>query len=102
MTPQDLTLLIGAIGAFFTVLGGGVKALLSHINSNALASAQREESARSALSERLQQEINGLRADIAKVQAEKAIYLQRIYQLEHFIHLQPGINIPTMEGWPPR
>ena len=102
MTPQDLTLLIGAIGAFFAVLGGGAKWLLSHIDTKALASAQREESARSALSERLQQEINGLRADIAKVQAEKAIYLQRIYQLEHFIHLQPGINIPTMEGWPPR
>ena len=29
MTPQDLTLLIGAIGAFFTVLGGGAKALLA-------------------------------------------------------------------------
>ena len=101
MTPQDLTLLIGAIGAFFAVLGGGAKWLLSHIDDKALDSARREESARSALSERLQQEINGLRADIAKVQADKALYLRRIYQLEHFIHMQPGINIPEMKDWPP-
>ena len=101
MTPQDMTLLIGAIGAFFAVLGGGAKWLLSHIDDKALKSSVREEEARSALSKRLQQEIDGLRADIAKVQAEKSLYLKRIYQLEYFIHMQPGINIPVMEGWPP-
>ena len=101
MTPADITLLIGAIGAFFAVLGGGAKWLLNHIDDKAMESASREESARSALSERLQQEINGLRLDIAKVQAEKSLYLKRIYQLEYFIHMQPGINIPAMEGWPP-
>lgn len=40
MTPQDLTLLIGAIGAFFAVLGGGAKWLLSHIDDKALEFAK--------------------------------------------------------------
>lgn len=46
MTSQDLTLLISAIGAFFSVLGGGAKWLLSHIDDKALESAKRKEAAR--------------------------------------------------------
>lgn len=101
MTPQDVTLLIGAIGAFFAILGGGAKWLLSHLDAKANESAKREELARSALSLRLQDEIAVLRADLSRMQGEKSLYLKRIYQLEYFIHTQPGINIPNMDGWPP-
>ena len=101
MNPADMTLLIGAVGAFFAVLGGGAKWLLSYIESRNKESADREQAARLALSSRLENEIAQLRREIAKGQAEKSLYIRRIYQLEYFIHRQPGIDIPAMEGWPP-
>ena len=63
--------------------------------------ARRELEARTELSERLQMEISSLRQELEKVRGENALYLRRIYQLESFIHLQPGIDIPRMDGWPP-
>ena len=101
MTPESLTLLIGALGGFLVVLGGGAKWLLSHIDAKDKASALREAEARIELSKRLHEEIDDLRTALTKVQSEKSLYLKRIYQLEYFIHTQPGIDIPAMEGWPP-
>ena len=49
MTPQDITLLLGAFGIFIGILGGGDKWLLSHIAANAVASEVREEKARNAM-----------------------------------------------------
>ena len=101
MTPESLTLLLGALGTFLVALGGGAKWLLSHINAKDIASALRELEARNELSARLHEEIETLRAALNKGHAEKSLYLKRVYQLEYFIHLQAGISIPTMEGWPP-
>jgi hypothetical protein len=101
MTPEGLTLLIGSLGAFFVVIGGGAKWMLSHLDGKDKASALRESEARNELSKLLNDEISLLRQDLAKVQSEKSLYLKRIYQLEYFIHTQPGISIPAMEGWPP-
>lgn len=92
---------MGAITAFFTILGGGAKWLLSHIEARTKEAASREEIARGALSIRLHDEIAALRLEIVNVHIEKSLYLKRIYQLEYFIHLQPGLNMPPMEGWPP-
>ena len=101
MTPESLTLLIGAMGTFLVALGGGAKWLLSYINSKDIASALRELEARNDLSQRLHEEISSLREALIKGQFEKSLYLKRVYQLEYFIHTHPGISIPTMEGWPP-
>lgn len=101
MTPQDITLLLGAFGIFIGILGGGGKWLLSHIAANAAISEAREEKARNDLSLRMREEIDALRGELAKVLSEKSLYLKRIYQLEYFIHKQPGVEIPDMEGWPP-
>lgn len=101
MTPESLTLLIGALGSFLVVIGGGAKWMLSHWDAKDKASALRESEARNELSRKLNDEITALRVDLARVQSEKSLYLKRIYQLEYFIHNQPGIDIPKMEGWPP-
>jgi hypothetical protein len=101
MTPQDTPLILGALGAFFLTLGGGVKWLLTHLDARTKEMQLTEVAARNELSERLHQEINLLRIEIEKMRFEKAIYIRRIYQLEHFIYSQPGADIPSMEGWPP-
>jgi hypothetical protein len=101
MTPESITLLIGALGGFFVVLGGGAKWLLSHLDAKDQAAALRESEARNELSRRLNDEISLLRKDISRMQTERALYFRRIHQLEGFIHRIPGIDIPAMEGWPP-
>lgn len=101
MTPESVTLLIGALGSFLLVLGGGCKWMLSHLDAKDKASALRESEARNELSKRLNEEITLLRTEISRLQSYQALHVRRIYQLEYFIHTQPGINIPTMEGWPP-
>lgn len=101
MSASDISTLLGAIGAFLVVAGGGAKWLLSHIEVLRLASEVRETAARTALSERLQMEIGELRQELTKLQMLNGIYLRRIYQLENFIHQLPDIDIPVMEGWPP-
>lgn len=101
MTPESLTLLIGALGGFLVVIGGGAKWLLAHLDAKDKASALREAEARNELIRRFNDEIASLRKDLSAVQSEKSLYLKRIYVLEYFIHNQPGISIPAMEGWPP-
>jgi hypothetical protein len=101
MTPSEIALLLAAFGAFFATMGGGIKWLLAHIDAKTSEAQLQEVTARALLGDRLNEDIRMLRSDIAALRAEKAIFLRRIYQLEGFIHMQPGITIPTMEGWPP-
>lgn len=112
MGVDTIIALLGALGTFLAVFGGGAKWLLNHmdqkskealasIEAAAKESAAKEEKARAELYQRLQGEISDLRNELLKVQKEKQLYLKRIYQLEYFIHTQPGIDIPTMDGWPP-
>ena len=53
------------------------------------------------LSERLYEELRVLRQELVETQATNRLCLRRIYQLEGFIHKQPGIESPAMDGWPP-
>lgn len=101
MTAQDIVAFLGAFGIFLAILGSGGRWVISQIAANTLASEAREQSARDELSARMREEIDGLRAELAKVLAEKSLYLRRIYQLEHYIHRQPGMTIPEMSDWPP-
>lgn len=101
MSIQDVVVFLGAFGLFLGVLGSGGRWLLNLIVENTSAAEKRESLAREELSDMMKDQLAELRAELAKVQADKTLYLQRIYQLEHFIHQQPGISIPTMEGWPP-
>lgn len=101
MNASDISTLLIAAGGFLVVLGGGGKYLLSRMDAKNEAAALNEDKARSALSERLQTEISYLRQELQEVQGKSALYLRRIYQLESFIHKQPGIDIPLMDGWPP-
>jgi hypothetical protein len=98
MSPNEL---IAAIITVLGIVGAGVKWLLTHLASNAASAALKESEARAQLSERLHDEIRVLRMELAEIHVEKKLYLRRIFQLERFIHTQPGINIPEMEGWPP-
>ena len=75
--------------------------MLSHLDAKDKASALRESEARNELSKLLNEEISLLRVDVAKLQADKGLYMKRIYQLEGFIRLTPGVSIPLMDNWPP-
>ena len=101
MTPESITLLIGALGGFFIVIGGGAKWMLVHLDAKDTASALRESEARNELSKRLNDEISSLRAALDKLQNVNQLYLRRVYQLESMIHNQPSLDLPSMEGWPP-
>ena len=98
MTPTEL---LASLSGLIVLFGGGSKWLLAHIAANAATSALKESEARSLLSEHLHNEIRILRIELAEMHIEKKLYLRRIFQLERFIHAQPGIDIPDMEGWPP-
>lgn len=102
MTVESITLLIGALGTFLVVIGGGAKWMLSHLDAKDQASALRESEARNALSARMNDEISALRNQLDDVRSSSQIYLRRVYQLEYAIHSQPGMSLPVMEGWPPK
>lgn len=102
MNVENITLLLGALGTFLVVIGGGAKWLLSHLDSKEQASALRESEARNALSARMHDEISGLRKQLDELRLSSQVYLRRVYQLEFAIHSQPGMSLPVMEGWPPK
>lgn len=101
MTADQWVPLIVAIGGLLAGIGGGIKWLLGRVEARIAASAENEKEAREELAKRLNEEIRLLRIELIAAQKDKSLYLRRIYMLESFIHKQPGIEIPTMEGWPP-
>lgn len=101
MTNDQWPALIIAIGGLLAVVGGGIKWLLGRVEARIAASAANEKEAREELAKRLNEEIRLLRIELVVAQKDKSLYLRRIYMLENFIHKQPGIEIPIMEGWPP-
>lgn len=102
MSTDNWPALLVAIGGLLAVLGTGIKWLLNKVEARIASSAVKEQEAREALSKRLNEEIYLLRGELVKSQLEKSLYLRRIYVLEAFIHRQPGIEIPDMNGWPPQ
>lgn len=101
MNFQDFQILSFSIVGIFAALGGGVKWLTTHLDAKQDKAALAESEARTELSNRLHEEIRVLRIELADMRAEKRLYLRRILQLEAFIHAQPGMAIPLMDGWPP-
>lgn len=101
MNASDISTILGAAGGFILVLGGGAKYLLSRMDAKTEAAAKLEKEARTELYERLQTEISFLRQELREAEGKSQLYLRRIFQLESFIHRQPGIDIPLMDGWPP-
>ena len=102
MTAESLTLLIGALGGFFIVIGGGAKWMLAHLDAKDKAAALRESEARMELTRRMNDEISSLRQDLDSMRGASNVQLRRIYQLEFVIHMTPGLALPEMEGWPPK
>lgn len=101
MITSDIILILGALGTLLLSFGGGVKWLMAHVDAKTNAAQLVELQARTFMSDRFNEDIRMLRSEIAIMRSEKAIFRKRIYQLERFIHMQPGILIPDMEGWPP-
>ena len=97
----DFSSYVVAITGLLIAVGGGIKYLLGRVETRIAASAANEKEAREELAKRLNEEIRLLRVELVTAQKDKSLYLRRIYVLENFIHKQPGIEIPTMEGWPP-
>lgn len=97
----DIPALLTAAGGLLLILGGGAKWLLSRMDAKNEAAALREGQARTELSERLQVEISHLREEVSELQKLNGLYRRRIFQLESVIHRQVGMDIPTMDGWPP-
>jgi hypothetical protein len=106
MTVQEWPIVAGALAGLLAVFGTGIKWLVGRIDTQQANAAKMESDARMELSARLHEEIRVLRDELTqarKTHAEElALYRQRVYQLEHFIHEQPGINIPSAEWWPPK
>lgn len=101
MTMTDFNTILMAALAVLAAIGTAGKWLIMYVDGKQAASDLAEAKAMTALSERLHEEIKVLRAELATSHALNRIYLRRIFQLETFIHGQPGINVPVMEGWPP-
>jgi hypothetical protein len=101
VTAGDINAIIASSLAVAAIIGGGMKWFLSHVEAIQVKAALSEEKARTALSERLHEEIRILRNDLTNMHVEKNLFLRRIFQLEGFIHKLPGIDIPDMPGWPP-
>ena len=98
---EQLPTILGALGTFLIVLGGGIKWILSHIEAKIKESSSFAEKARNELQAKVAEEISSLKTSIMKLESLNSIYMRRIYTLESFIHKQPGIDIPDMQGWPP-
>ena len=101
MTAAEIQILIGSIGGLIVALAAGGKWVLNYIDVVQARAAEVELRAREKLSERLYEELRVLRQELVETQATNRLCLRRIYQLEGFIHKQPGIESPAMDGWPP-
>ena len=101
MTTEQWPALLVAIGGVLATIGWGIKWLINLVEARIRVAAESEKEAREKLADRLNEEIRLLRIELSLSQKDKSLYLRRIYMLETFIHKQPGIDIPTMEGWPP-
>lgn len=97
----DFNAIIMAILAVIAAIVGAGKWVIMYVDGKQAASDLSESKALTALSQRLHEEIRVLRLELAHSHSMNRIYLRRIFQLETFIHSQPGVNVPPMEGWPP-
>lgn len=116
----DVPSLIASAVVLLATVGTGLKWVLGKVDDRIKASdemyAQRikasqedAEEARNKLEDRFTAEIKSLQCELASVRNDLRLSLElnnlfrnRIYQLENLIHKVPGVEIPDMQGWPPR
>lgn len=101
MTPQDIMLILGGIGALLASLGGASKWILTYIDAKAKEAIDAEKLARKELKDYMDGEIRALTTQLTAVSTREAFYFRRILQLEAYLQAK-GIDLPSMEGWPPR
>ena len=102
MTIQDIMLILGGIGALLASLGGAAKWILTYIDTKAKENLENEKKARDELKVYMDREIRELTEQLHIVNSREGLYLKRILQLEAYILGQKGLELPTMEGWPPK
>ncbi len=101
MTPQDIMLILGGIGALLVSLGGAAKWILTYIDTKAKEAIDAEKMARAELKAYMDKEIRDLTEQLNVVTSREALYFRRILQLEAYLSSR-GIDLPSMEGWPPK
>jgi hypothetical protein len=101
MTATDINTFIGSVIIVLATLGGGVQWLLTYIKAAQTEGELAEAKARTELSDRLYEEIRLLRQELANSHEEKRLFMRRIFQLENAIHMQAGMEMPVLAGWPP-
>lgn len=102
MNVQDIILILGGIGTLLVSLGGAAKWILNYIDGKAKEALEAEKQARKELKDYMDREIHQLTEQLHNVTAREALYLKRIMQLEAYILGQKGLELPPMEGWPPK
>jgi intracellular septation protein A len=102
MTTQDIVVILGGIGTLVASLGGAVKWFLTYIDEKAAVALKAEKQARKELRDYMDQEIKHLTEQLHKVTSRESLYLKRIMVLEAYILGQKGLELPPMEGWPPK
>lgn len=102
MTVQDILMILGAIGTLVVSLGGAAKWILNYIDTKAKEALDNEKKARDELKQYMDKEIHELNEQLKVVHVKEGLYLKRIMQLEAYILGQKGLELPIMEGWPPK
>lgn len=102
MNVQDIMLILGGIGGLLVSLGGSAKWILGYIDNKAKEALDAEKLARKELKDYMDREIQQLNEQLHTVTAREGLYLKRIMQLEAYILGQKGLELPPMEGWPPK
>lgn len=102
MNVQDILLILGGIGTLLISLGGAAKWILNYIDEKAKIALEAEKQARKELKDYMDREIQQLSEQLHTVTAREGMYLKRIMQLEAYILGQKGLELPPMEGWPPK
>lgn len=101
MNVSDVMLILGGVASLLVSLGGAAKWILGYIDSKTKEALQKTENAQAELRSHLDREIHSLTEQLNIVTQRESLYFRRIIQLEAFLR-EKGLDLPSMEGWPPR
>jgi len=101
MGVDNIMLILGGVGTLLVSLGGAAKWILTYIDEKGKAALESEKSARNDLKNYMDQAIQSLNEQLHTVMTREALYLRRVLQLEAYVQ-DKGMDLPIMEGWPPK